>query len=71
MAIDFEAAKEAIDEMRRKAMELSQLADEAVLGVYRSGSLGDKPFTNAEKTELKNRYDALKTELQILYTQLP
>ena len=73
MAVDLEAAKQTISEMKSDLNEMYEIINTARRGKYQApnANLADKAFTATQKQTLVDRYQALKLQLQASFADLP
>ena len=71
MAIDYDAVFETLHDIQSKVDEMVTVVNLVKNSGYVVPSLGFLPFSTDEINTLKNSYFAKKTELAILYGDLP
>jgi hypothetical protein len=71
MAIDFGEVFESLHAIQTKIDEIRQIAQVASDGGVTVPYIGLIEFTPAQKTVLKDEYDALKAEIGTLWQGLP
>jgi hypothetical protein len=71
MAIDFDEVYNSLHNIQTKVDRMLSIVDLAKEAKVVVNDVGTFNFTTAQKTDLKNLYESLKSELVILFGALP